>query len=53
MGMGRWMRFIFTFIREFSSPFYGGVGLIEVLAGLTRVILCWTWSGVIMSVTGK
>lgn len=47
------MRFISTFIREFSSSLYGEVGLIEVVADLTRVILCWTWSGVIMSVTGK
>lgn len=47
------MRFIFTFICEFSSSRYGGVGLIEVLAGLTKVISCLTWSGVIMSVTGK
>lgn len=53
MGMAHWMRFIFTFIREFSSPFRGGVGLMEVPAGLTRVILCLTSSGVIMSVIGK
>lgn len=47
------MPFIFTFIRECSSSLEGQVGLIEVVADLTRVISCLTRSGVIMLVTGR